>query len=200
MSSHAHSHRRPRAGWLPHLTSRSRCSGSARAAAEPRLHFSRLEGARRMNPRLVRLFIAAATCGCGNNSISGAGGPEGLESIAFASCDAGGVSQITLSMPDGSHQRMVTNTSSPSWFPAWSPDGARLMFTREVADAGGGRVPQLWVMNADGTRARALVTSGISMAGSWSSDGQRIAYHHRPSLQEGARSGSRATTAARRAS
>lgn len=153
--------------------------------AEPRLHFSRLEGARRMNPRLVRLFIAAATCGCGNNSISGAGGPEGLESIAFASCDAGGVSQITLSMPDGSHQRMVTNTSSPSWFPAWSPDGARLMFTREVADAGGGRVPQLWVMNADGTRARALVTSGISMAGSWSSDGQRIAYHHRPSLQEG---------------
>jgi TolB protein len=41
-------------------------------------------------------------------------------------------------------------------------------------------------MNADGSQARPLVTSGgMSLAGSWSSDGQRIAYHHRPSLQEG---------------
>jgi len=82
-----------------------------------------------------------------------------------------------LAEPDGGNQRVITQGPNPSWFPAWSPDGTRLLFARELA--GGGGIPQLWIMNADGSEARVLVAGGMSLAGSWSADGKRIAYAQR---------------------
>jgi Tol biopolymer transport system component len=108
----------------------------------------------------------------------------GRQSIAFATCDVTGVSQIVLADPDGGNQRVITQGSLPSWFPAWSPDGARLLFARETSGQNGS--PQVWIMNADGSSARVLVADGMSLAGSWSPDGRRIAYAYRPSgPQEG---------------
>jgi Tol biopolymer transport system component len=98
------------------------------------------------------------------------------ESIAFSACDDRGISQIVLAEPDGRSQRAITDGPTSSWFPAWSPDGTRILFARE--SAGGGGIPQLWIMNSDGSEARALVSEGVSLAGGWSPDGQQIAYSH----------------------
>jgi Tol biopolymer transport system component len=92
--------------------------------------------------------------------------------IAFAQRDADGVSQIVVAEKDGRNQRVITKGPQPSWFPAWSPDGKRMLFTRELKGK-----HQLWIMNADGGDARALVESdGSIIAGSWSPDGKQIAY------------------------
>lgn len=119
------------------------------------------------------IMVACLIAGCE----SGLQSPQLAKSqpapIAFAACDASGVSQIVLAEPDGSKPQIITHGENPSWFPAWSPDGARLLFVREAAG-----VPQLWAMNADGSGAQGLVTSGVSLAGSWSADGRRIAYAH----------------------
>ena len=59
-----------------------------------------------------------------------------------------------------------------------SPDGKRIVYVRNFADAGTDRrYTNLWVINADGTEHRAL-TTGNRMDGSpmWSPDGTRLAY------------------------
>ncbi|MER3524356.1 MAG: hypothetical protein C4326_09885 [Ignavibacteria bacterium] len=38
-------------------------------------------------------------------------------------------------------------------YPAWSPDGTRIVYTRTSAGDGG-----LWIMNADGSGARRLTS------------------------------------------
>ena len=55
---------------------------------------------------------------------------------------------------DGSGERRLTT----AWggFPAWSPDGRRIAHLRESGPAGSGEV---WVMNADGSRARKLLAA-----------------------------------------
>src|SRR5712691_13503372 len=121
-----------------------------------------------------QLLIAAMLCGSCNNAGPGILGPSRAESIAFASCDGNGVSQIVLANPDGRNQRVITQVTLPSWFPAWSPDRKHLLFARELP--GGGGIPQVWIMNTDGSEARVLVAQGMSLAASWSADGQRIAY------------------------
>ncbi|MGH8674392.1 MAG: TolB family protein, partial [Burkholderiales bacterium] len=142
-----------------------------------------------MNAKWVLILIAAVICGgCNSGSIEtgGSSGSTRSPSIAFSACDANGVSQIVLAEPNGANQRVLTRGSNPSWFPAWSPDGTRLLFARDVREfAGGGDVPQIWIVNADGTGARLLVTGGMSLAGSWSADGKRIAYARRTDLAQG---------------
>jgi len=63
-------------------------------------------------------------------------------------------------------------------FPAWSPDGGKIMYLRSE---GRGRLgflvnPNIWVMNADGSDKRQLTDSPMSEDGWWSPDGSRIAY------------------------
>ncbi len=97
------------------------------------------------------------------------------ERVAFGECDAAGVSQIVTARPDGSQRRTLTTGSQPSWFPSYSPDGRRLLFTRDTP-AG----PELWAMNADGSAARPLMIGVAALAGSWSHDGRRIAWAQSP--------------------
>ena len=61
-------------------------------------------------------------------------------------------------------------------YPCWSPDGKRIAFTR---DAGPDNIKHLWVMDADGGNARALVTTQTtSYMPSWqvTPDGERIVF------------------------
>jgi TolB protein len=49
----------------------------------------------------------------------------------------------------------LTNHPALDWFPAWSPDGSRIVFTRggyQATDA------DIWVMNADGNNRVRLKT------------------------------------------
>jgi Tol biopolymer transport system component len=92
--------------------------------------------------------------------------------IAYPARDERGVSQIVVAEKPGEESQAITKAPEACWFPAYSPDGKRMLFVREVKG-----VHQLWVMNADGSDARALVTSkGTCLAGSWSPDGKRITY------------------------
>ena len=84
-------------------------------------------------------------------------------------------SRLTVSALDGRGARALTD-SSASWFNmAWSPDDRRIAVTRLDPS----RALAVWVMDADGSHARA-VTSFADSVGSaqwptWSPDGKRLA-------------------------
>jgi Tol biopolymer transport system component len=72
---------------------------------------------------------------------------------------------------DGTERTELTN-GWINYMPAWSPDGSRIVFVR---DAG---LPQLWTMDADGSRARPLArASGVEdFNPEFSPDGTRVLF------------------------
>ena len=109
---------------------------------------------------------------CGGITTTSAVGKR-IGTIAFGECDASGRSQIFVAAPDGSRKRQLTRGEGHNWFPAFSPDGRRILFTHETR-AG----LEVWLMDSDGGNQRPLVADGANLAASWSGDGTRIAYAH----------------------
>ena len=89
---------------------------------------------------------------------------------------------IWLMSPDGTELQNL-NPGTPLWsdrFPAWSPDGSLIAFYRQgdISDAvSSAALPGLWVMNADGTNQRMLVSfdTFTNEPPVWSPDGEWIA-------------------------
>ncbi len=92
-------------------------------------------------------------------------------------------SEIFVMNRDGSNPQRLTDSQSPilqdddwAFSPAWSPDGQRLAFTSDSNSYN----PMLWVMQADGSGKRQLVSanSGLDAVESpaWSPDGKTIAF------------------------
>src|SRR4029078_4546613 len=58
-------------------------------------------------------------------------------------------------------------------FPAWSPNGSKIAFSRSVSPA----YRQIYIMNADGSNQIPLTSiESFSWAPAWSPDGTRIAF------------------------
>jgi Tol biopolymer transport system component len=72
----------------------------------------------------------------------------------------------------GSAWTRLTEDGVRSVDPEWSPDGSKIAFTR-----GSPEHSSIWVMNADGSGARAVTTGGQDdMDPAWSADGRWLCY------------------------
>jgi len=84
--------------------------------------------------------------------------------IAFAGFDG----HIDIIKSNGTGRTSLTSGSATDSEPVWSPDGAKIAFTRNHA---------IYVMNADGTGLTRLTSDAVFVGGpAWSPDGQRIAF------------------------
>ena len=73
---------------------------------------------------------------------------------------------------DGSGRRRLTRDPAEEFDPAWSPDGAKIAFSRFD-----GRRYQIFVMNPDGTDPVQLTQGeGSASDAAWSPDSSRIAF------------------------
>ena len=83
--------------------------------------------------------------------------------------------QISIARRDGSEAHAVSDGTGALWGPAVSPDGAQVAFGRSVPGEG----LNVWVMNLDGTSARAVThlsdAEGHAQMPAWSPDGKRLA-------------------------
>jgi TolB protein len=78
-----------------------------------------------------------------------------------------GYDQLYVSDTNGLHEIQLTSDSTAHDYPQWSPDGSRIAFTKNNST---------WVMNADGTDQRLILSGNFSDAVSWSPDGNKIAF------------------------
>jgi TolB protein len=117
-------------------------------------------------------------------SVDAEGSPD-RQWIAFSWNRTGPWDDFYVMDADGGKVRQLTDTPEVSEHAAaWSPDGRQIVYTakfRSPTAADGTRQdrepPHIWIMDADGSNARAL-TSGSSrnMGPAWSPDGSMIAF------------------------
>ena len=94
------------------------------------------------------------------------------KAIAFATNRDGGSLEIYTMNSDGSGLTRLTNNSAHDWWPAWSPDGAKIAFTTQRNGN-----DDIYVMNADGSAQTRLTTSQADDSRpAWSPDGAKIAF------------------------
>jgi Tol biopolymer transport system component len=78
-------------------------------------------------------------------------------------------SSIWIRAVDGSEVRRVTFAKAFDSAPVWSPDGTKIVFSRDAGRASGN-----YVVNADGTGLRRLRGNRATVITSWSSDGRYL--------------------------
>jgi Tol biopolymer transport system component len=86
-----------------------------------------------------------------------------------------GVPEVFVTDDDGSDRQLTSSVdqgSVPAVVPTWSPDRSMIIF--RPRSIGSGTDPQLWVINADGSGARALAPVGESIG--WSPDSSRLLF------------------------
>jgi len=156
--------RRPSREWGPSWTPDGRILFASNRAANVAVEIVNLDGSGRkvLAPSLAADGLARWS-------------PDGRR-LAFAS-ERGGDAEIFVVSAAGGPPRRLTRNQVDDVFPTWSPDGKRIAFLRGPVE----RPLGLFVMNADGRRAKAvLYFSEITEAccSVWSPDATRIAFTH----------------------
>jgi Tol biopolymer transport system component len=128
--------------------------------------------------------------GCNDDSSGPAAAVSSLQltpdgrSLGYQSYCAEPFANLWTVAPDGTQLRRVTHVSAQETAPGWSPDGARIAYTR--AEAVGlsckGCPARVWVADAGGGNAKALTTADPDSSWdndpSWSPDGTSVLYAH----------------------
>jgi hypothetical protein len=99
--------------------------------------------------------------------------------IAFVSTRDHASGEIYVMNVDGSNVVRLTQNDLAESSPAWSPDGSMIAFARETQCYYYACTHGMYVMNADGSHERTLVTSAYNEYQghpSWSPDGRLIAF------------------------
>lgn len=95
--------------------------------------------------------------------------PDGTEILHRR--QQGDVSQVFVMNADGSGDHNLSGDAKQDGWPAWSPDGKRIVFSRNTGDGGF----QIFVMNRDGSGLRQLTdAAGEYVNPRWSPDGKKI--------------------------
>ncbi|HEU5216059.1 MAG TPA: hypothetical protein VFU30_11010 [Gaiellaceae bacterium] len=114
------------------------------------------------------LLTAGGTSAAARSSSSDSG------LIVFSRADASGRYGLFTVAPDTRQVRRVTRACGWDWFPAWSPDGGQIAFSRACSDTSG---LDLYVVGANGKGVRRLVHTRTSDEWpTWSPDGSKIAF------------------------
>ena len=99
--------------------------------------------------------------------------PDGRR-LAFVSTRAG-PPQVNVMAADGTDQELLApfdyGATGSSNAPEWSPDGANVVFHREVDGS-----PQLFLVDVAGRRVRQLTSSGRNEDPTWAPDGRHITF------------------------
>jgi TolB protein len=95
-------------------------------------------------------------------------------------------SKLTISAPDGSNPKEITDGSSVAWNSHWSPDGKQIAFTSRNDPKGELAV---FVMNADGSARRQVTHVPPEEGGAqwpvWSPNGRQLAVQANSRTQKG---------------
>jgi TolB protein len=105
----------------------------------------------------------------------------GTNGLLVYQAGVGKHTQLFTIKPDGSGARQITRlTDSDAISAAWSPDGKRIAFARDYATSK--EHLDIVVINADGSGLHAFGLHGLNGDPSWSADGRRLVWVHRPGL------------------
>lgn len=136
----------------------------------------------RMSEQGVRLYSVNVADQCCVEQLTGgrfaenfspAYSPDGRR-VVFVSTRAGG-QQIYSMAVDGTDQELLISfdygTTGSANAPEWSPDGASIVFHREVE-----RSPQIWVWEFARRQGRSFTSLGRNEDPSWAPDGRHIVF------------------------
>lgn len=124
--------------------------------------------------------VIAATVLVGTGSAGTSGIAPG--NLAFAGVDSSdGMSDIYVAKSDGTTRSNITHDTlnRKDSSPNWSPEGRRIVFTRQAANQAGSSI---MLVNADGSGLTNLTSSPVATTGSsnidpsWSPDGKRVVF------------------------
>jgi Tol biopolymer transport system component len=87
---------------------------------------------------------------------------------------SGSGAEIWTADTNGANSKQLTFLGGDSRYPQWSPDGSKIVFSSQKI-AAGYHLPQIWVMNSDGTNLKELTREGGRYP-AWSPDGNKIVY------------------------
>lgn len=94
-----------------------------------------------------------------------------LREVIVSHGDENGILQLFHMQEDGSNKRQLTHSDQGCRMPAWSPNGKKLVYVKQVNHS-----LSLWLSDIEGNNSRSLTSDGINLLPSWLPDSRHIVW------------------------